>query len=280
MFEIIFGFIYLVWQGIWWGLKGLFHIFIFLFTVKIIRVITITALIIFVPLIIMYFVSPGLGETASYIALSAVNSTNLYNYSKDIYLDSIIHGNLRVFDYTTQREMPYYSLVVPVDKLEDTEPLGYLPVNSDVVFRSVFETKKKNKKINKEENDEETGEVKEIGEDKETGEDEKNVWVEVLFYDEEKPQYGYVPLPAAEWTQIAPQITRVHKAEKSTAVYATAAVQGLRVRSGPSQNYDIQFNLLEHTRVEVVERYDNTPWVKIRYGNNEIGYVNGDYLSY
>jgi len=249
IFTIIFG----VFKGALGLLKLIFGLFILLFSTKIVRVIIITVLAVIVPLGIIYYVSPDLGSTVAASAFSAVNTTTLYKYSKDVYLDSIIHGSVRVFDYKTSKETPYYSAIITKDKLEETEPAGVLPVDSNIELRSYFAMN------NKEEDEEE----------------EENIWTQIFFLnEEEKPQYAYVLLPAAEISQLVP----VKPAKKPKAVYATVTAQLLNVRSGPSANHDILDGLQQNTRVEILETYENS-WVKIKYGD-KTGYVYSELLEF
>jgi len=63
--------------------------------------------------------------------------------------------------------------------------------------------------------------------------------------------------------------------------HATVTVSGLNVRRTPSAVNDA--NIIEtiplNTRVEILERVGGT-WVRIRYSNGRIGYVNSNFLSY
>ena len=61
-------------------------------------------------------------------------------------------------------------------------------------------------------------------------------------------------------------------------VYETVVTDALNVRVGPSANHDIKGRIVRNTRAEILKRYPNS-WVKIRYGNGEIGYVNGTFLT-
>ena len=63
-----------------------------------------------------------------------------------------------------------------------------------------------------------------------------------------------------------------------SAVYATVTTYVLNVRTGPSTGHNIQDSLSENTRVEIIEMVTD-PWVRIRYGDGRIGYVNGNFLS-
>jgi len=248
MIEIIIAIIFGVFKAAWGLLKIIFGSFIFLFSAKIVRVIVITVLAVIVPLTIIYYVSPDLGGAVAASALSAANTTTLYKYSKDVYLDSIIHGSVRVFDYKTSKETPYFSAIITKDKLEETEPVGVLPVNSEIELRSYFAM-----------NDE-----------------DEEIWTQVFFLnEEEKPQYAYALLPAAEISQLV-QVKK--PAKKPKAVYATVATQVLNVRSGPSSDYSIQDGLQQNTRVEILETYENA-WVKIKY-DNKTGYVYSELLEF
>jgi len=64
-----------------------------------------------------------------------------------------------------------------------------------------------------------------------------------------------------------------------TGIYAIVKASALNVRSGPSTDYGIQDSIYENTMVEILERIDNV-WVRIRHGEDGIGYVNSSFLSY
>jgi len=113
--------------------------------------------------------SPGLYAIIKGRALSVLDSTTLYAYSKDTYLESIIHGHRNINLYTITKETPYYISMMPKDKLENTGPLGVLPPNVVVELRDVIRK----------------------------GE---NVWSPAFFFLGEKPQHVYALFPR-EWEQ-------------------------------------------------------------------------------
>jgi SH3-like domain-containing protein len=60
--------------------------------------------------------------------------------------------------------------------------------------------------------------------------------------------------------------------------FGTVIPPALNVRDGPSANYYIRDKIYQRERVEIVEKYNNS-WVKIKYKDGRLGYVNGEYLS-
>jgi hypothetical protein len=60
--------------------------------------------------------------------------------------------------------------------------------------------------------------------------------------------------------------------------FGTVIPPALNVREGPSVNYYIRDKIYQYERVEILEKYNNS-WVKIKYKNERMGYVNGEYLS-
>jgi len=245
----------------------------FLFRAKVVRVIIIISLIIFVPIFIMDSVSPGLGQRAAAHAFSAVYSANLYNYSKDIYKDSIIRGYLRVTDYTAINETPYYSTVISHDKLDDKEPLGVLPAESVVELRNIYTIKRINKNNSADNNDaENTENTESLTIEAQTSDaDIYDAWGEVFFHTENKPQFAYILLPET-FIQTEPHV-------RSIIIYATVSTPVLNVRTGPSTNHDVKDTLIENTRVEVLEVL-NDLWVIIRYGDNKTGYAYRELLTF
>jgi len=62
-------------------------------------------------------------------------------------------------------------------------------------------------------------------------------------------------------------------------VYARVTSYTLNVRTGPSANYSVSNSIRENTTVEILERIGSA-WVRIRYGDGSVGYVNSYFLSY
>jgi len=61
--------------------------------------------------------------------------------------------------------------------------------------------------------------------------------------------------------------------------FTTVSSQLLYVREGPSTDYEPPIDeILQNTKVEVLERYDDSSWVRISYGDGKIGYVDGEHL--
>jgi len=137
----------------------------------IIKKIIILAIIIGVPMMIIRCASPKLYQSVVDRAILTVDSTTLYAYSKDAYLESIVQGHRNIYLYTIVKETPFYTSILAKEKLEDAEPLGKLPPNVVVELRNVIRR----------------------------GE---NVWIPAFFYSGDKSQYAYALFPR-EWEQNA-----------------------------------------------------------------------------
>jgi len=120
-------------------------------------------------LVIMRCASPVTYGKISGVATAALDSTTLYSYSKDAYLESIIHGRQEQRFYTISGETPYYSSILSKPKLEDAEPLGVLPENAVVELRNV---------------------VRKGG----------DVWIPAFFYIKDKPQQAFALFPR-DWEE-------------------------------------------------------------------------------
>jgi hypothetical protein len=113
---------------------------------------------------------PGYANIFSYAA-AALDSTTLYAYSKDAYLESIIHGRQTSRYFVIAKAVPYYSSIVSKAALDSAEPLGELA----------------------------PGVVVELGSVIRKGED---VWIPVSFYLQEKPQQAFALFPR-DWEENA-----------------------------------------------------------------------------
>jgi len=121
-----------------------------------------------IPLIIVMVIfraaSPSIYTKILSHTAAALDSTTLYAYSRDAYMESVIHGRQKDRYFVITKAVPYYSSIISKTKLESTEPLGELP--SKVVV--------------------ELGNVIRRGE---------NVWIPVSFYIKEKPQQAFALFP-------------------------------------------------------------------------------------
>ena len=115
-------------------------------------------------LLIMRCAAPDLQKTILSSTAAAIDSTTLYAYSKDAYLESIIRGRQEHSFYTITRNTPYYSSILSGTRLEETEPMGVLPNGVVVELRSIIRR----------------------------GE---NVWVPAFFYVQDKPQQAFALFP-------------------------------------------------------------------------------------
>jgi len=117
-----------------------------------------------IAVVILRFASPGLYSRIFSNAAAALDSTTLYAYSKDAYVENIIHGRQEQRFYVISEETPYHSSMLAKTEINSAEPLGILPEKAIVELRSVIRR----------------------------GE---NVWVPAFFYIKDKPQQAFVLFP-------------------------------------------------------------------------------------
>jgi len=116
---------------------------------------------------ILRFASPAIYTKILSHTTAVLDSTTLYAYSKDAYMESVIHGRQKDRYFVITKVTPYYSSIIPKAKLESVEPLGELSLRVVV----------------------ELGNVIRRGE---------NVWIPVSFYIKEKPQQAFA-LFSRDW---------------------------------------------------------------------------------
>jgi hypothetical protein len=115
-------------------------------------------------LVVYLIASPtGFEKMISYPA-AVLDSTTLYAYSKEAYLESVIHGRRMERFFVINKTVPYYSSIVPKEKLISTRPLGEFQEKVIVELGSVIRK----------------------------GED---AWIPVTFYLKEKPQQAFALFP-------------------------------------------------------------------------------------
>ena len=122
-----------------------------------------------IAVVIIRFSSPPLYGRLFTGAAAALDITTLYTYSKDAYLESIIYGRQENRYFSITKQTPYYSSILSGAKLENTEPMGELPVNAVVELRSVIRR----------------------------GE---NVWIPAFFYIKDRPQQAFALFPR-DWEE-------------------------------------------------------------------------------
>ena len=115
-------------------------------------------------LTILKWAAPDIRSRVITTAFSALDTTMLFGFSKDAYLESIIRGRLEEKYYTIRSEKNYYSSMLPHARVESAEPAGTLPANVVVELRSIIRR----------------------------GE---HVWVPASFYTGEKLQHVFVLFP-------------------------------------------------------------------------------------
>lgn len=109
-------------------------------------------------------VNPSLLNKIYSHSLAALDSTTLYNYSKDAYLESVIRGRQAERFFEISNETPYYVSILSGQKLASAEPLGILPEKVIVELGSV---------------------IRKGG----------DAWIPVSFYVKDKPQQAFALFP-------------------------------------------------------------------------------------
>jgi len=117
-----------------------------------------------IAMLLLNFASPGIHGKILSSAFAALDTTTLYAYSKDAYLESIIRGRQQQRFFTITKETPCYSSMLSRKELETAKPLGVLPQRVVVELRSIIRR----------------------------GE---NVWCPAFFYIKDKPQQAFVLFP-------------------------------------------------------------------------------------
>jgi len=115
-------------------------------------------------MVILKYASPAIYTKILSHTAAALDSTTLYAYSKDAYMEGVIRGRQKDRYFIITKAVPYYSSIISKTKLESAEPLGELPSKAVV----------------------ELGNVIRRGE---------NVWIPVSFYIKEKPQQAFALFP-------------------------------------------------------------------------------------
>jgi len=134
-----------------------------------IKVIIKTSIPFVVLLVIIKFVFPAVFSNIVSHTTAALDSTTLYAYSKDAYMESVIRGRQKDRYFVITKAAPYYSSIIPKANLNSAEPLGELPAKTVVELGSVIRR----------------------------GED---AWIPVSFYIKEKPQQAFALFPR-DWAR-------------------------------------------------------------------------------
>jgi len=120
-------------------------------------------------------------------AAAALDSTTLYAYSKDAYLESVMRGRQENRYYLITAEVPYYSSIQSSAKLKTAEPLGMLPAKT----------------------------AAEIGTAVRRG---AEVWIPVSFYLKDRPQQAFALFPR-DWEKMVSIYNRDAEVKKIKNAY-------------------------------------------------------------
>ena len=179
-----------------------------------IKKVIITAAIIAGVMFILNKAIPSIGEKATTTTLAALDTTMLFSYSKDAYLESLIRGRLDNKFYTIYRtERPYYSAILAHSRVETAEPVGVLPAGAVVELRSAVRR----------------------------GE---HVWIPASFYVGEKLKHAFVLFPR-EWEEAVrvfewdPAVLKI-KAEYEKVIRANFKL--MEVKASEEKEYQEKYN--------------------------------------
>jgi len=135
---------------------------------------------------------------------AALDSTTLYAYSKDAYMESVIRGRQNDRYFVISKAVPYYSSIISKEKLSSAEPLGEL--SSRVVV--------------------ELGSVIRRGE---------NVWIPVTFYKKEKPQQAFALFPR-DWEKNVTVYNWYERVNSIRAAYESAVKRNFQLMEVAPEN--------------------------------------------
>jgi len=105
---------------------------------KVLKKLILIAILAVISLMILKWTAPGIRSRVITTAFSMLDTTMLFGYSKDAYLESIISGRLDEKYYTIKSERNYYSSILPHANVETTKPAGILPANTSVELLSII----------------------------------------------------------------------------------------------------------------------------------------------
>jgi len=144
---------------------------------------------------------------------AALDSSTLYAYSKDAYLESVIRGRQGNRHYLLAAEVPYYSSIISGAKLNTVEPLGVLPAKTAV----------------------------ELGTAVRRG---AEVWIPVSFYIKDKPQQAFALFPR-DWEKMVSVYnwdTEVKKLRDAYQTYVQKNFQLMEVQPKNEKDYKEKYN--------------------------------------
>ena len=179
-----------------------------------IKTVVITAAIIAGVMFILNKAIPPIGEKVNTTALAALDTTMLFSYSKDAYLEGLIRGRLDNKFYTIQKtERPYYTAMLANARVESAEPVGVLPAGVVVELRSAVRR----------------------------GE---HVWIPASFYVGKKLEHAFVLFPR-EWEEAVsvfewdPAVLKI-KAEYEKVIRANFKL--MEVKASEEKEYQEKYN--------------------------------------
>jgi DNA-directed RNA polymerase subunit RPC12/RpoP len=196
--------------------------------------------------VIIFFAFPALLNRISSHGLAALDSTTLYNYSKDAYLESVIRGRQKERFYQISNETPYYTAILSGQKLASTEPLGILPGKVIVELGSV---------------------IRKGG----------NAWLPASFYVQEKPQQAFALFPRDWEAEVAVYDwnTTVENIKKIYVSTITKNFELMEVEPVNEKDYKEKYN----DYYKVREIGDGTFFYAPKTDKNQIDAIYSYYLS-
>jgi hypothetical protein len=144
---------------------------------------------------------------------ATLDSTTLYAYSKDAYLESVIRGRQDNRYYLITAEVPYYSSIFSRAKLNTVEPLGVLPAKTAV----------------------------ELGTAIRRG---AEVWIPISFYIKDKPQQAFALFPR-DWDKMVSVYnwdTEIAKIRETYQTYVKKNFELMEVQPKNEKDYKEKYN--------------------------------------
>jgi hypothetical protein len=170
-----------------------------------------------IPLVIIFLIfsyaAPNLYKRIISHITAALDSTTLYTYSKDAYLESVIRGRQENRYYLIAAEVPYYSSILSRAKLNAGEPLGALSAKTAV----------------------------ELGTAIRRG---AEVWIPVSFYVKDKPQQAFALFPR-DWEKMVSVYnwdTEVKKIRETYQTFVKKNFELMEVQPKDEKEYKEKYN--------------------------------------
>jgi len=213
---------------------------------SIIKTILKTVIPIIVVMIIIKLISSMAFTNILSHATAALDSTTLYAYSKDAYMESVFRGKQQNRYFVIKKTVPYYSSIISKAKLNTAEPLGQLSEKVVVELGSVIRR----------------------------GED---VWIPVTFYLKEKPQQAFALFPR-DWEKnvtVYDWKERVNSIRKTYESAVKTNFQLMEVEYSDEKDYKEKYN--DYYKVKDIG--ENTLFYAPKTDKSQIDAIHSYYIN-